>query len=96
MPYGESRHPGGLQSSRCPPVRPAVSGIVLEGTFFIDKVLPFGLRTAPKLFSALADAMMWMLHHRGVVNTIHYLDDFLLLGFPTCSQALSSTLGLCA
>ena len=60
-------------------------GLSWEGTTFIDKVLPFGLRSAPK---ALTDAMMWMLHDRGVVNAIHYQDDFLLLGppgSPTCS-----------
>jgi hypothetical protein len=90
------------EAYRAVPVHPSDQrflGLSWEGTTFIDKVLPFGLRSAPKLFSALTDAMMWMLHDRGVVNAIHYLDDFLLLGppgSPTCSQALSTTLGLCA
>ena len=33
-----------------------------EGATYIDRALPFGLRSAPKLFSALTDAMMWFLN----------------------------------
>ena len=43
--------------------------------------------------------MMWALHDRGVNSAIHYLDDFLVLGppeQPVCSQALATTLELCA
>ena len=36
---------------------------------FIDKVLPFGLRSAPKLFLALTDTMIWCLHERGLQTT---------------------------
>ena len=65
---------------------------------YLDKALPFGLRSAPKLFSALIDAMMWALWDRGVSMALHDLDDFLVLGppdQPTCAEALATTLALC-
>ena len=65
---------------------------------YIDTALPFGLRSAPKSFSALADALAWILHAEGVIHQLHYLDDFLVLGppdDPECGQALSRTLQVC-
>jgi len=65
---------------------------------FIDTALPFGLRSAPKIFSAVADALAWILHSKGVVHQLHYLDDFLLLGPPkssACAQSLQCTLQVC-
>lgn len=65
---------------------------------YIDTALPFGLRSAPKIFSAIADAIAWILHTKGVTYQLHYLDDFLLLGPPDgsqCGQALSRTLQVC-
>ena len=32
-------------------------GMALEGDIFIDKVLPFGLRSAPIVFSAVTEAL---------------------------------------
>ncbi len=43
----------------------------------IDTVLPFGLQSAPKIFTALADGLIWMMGHNGA---IHYLDDYLFFG----------------
>ena len=42
---------------------------------FVDTALPFGLRSAPKIFTALADAAEWIIKQRGVQFCIHYLDD---------------------
>ena len=42
--------------------------------------LPFGLRSAPKVFTAFADLVAWAIHCRGVCWLLHYLDDFLLFG----------------
>ena len=36
-------------------------GMQWEGQVYIDKVLPFGLRSAPKLYNAVADALLWIL-----------------------------------
>jgi len=49
-------------------------GVYWEGS---DQTLPFGLRSAPKIFSAVADAIQWILYHRGLHRTLHYLDDFI-------------------
>ena len=35
-------------------------GMQWEGKVFVDKTLPFGLRSAPLLFSALAEALHWI------------------------------------
>ena len=90
------------EAYRAVPVHPAdqrLLAVAWRGTIYIDKALPFGLRSAPKVFSALTDAMMWFLYERGIRSALHYLDDFLLLGppdHPGCQQALSTTLTLCA
>ena len=47
---------------------------------YIDTCLPLGLRSAPKLFSLLADFLSWIIKERGVSFTIHYLNDFLTIG----------------
>ena len=73
-------------------------GLRWGGYVYIDTALPFGLRSAPKSFSALADALAWILHAEGVIHQLHYLDDFLVLGppdDPECGQALSRTLQVC-
>ena len=45
---------------------------------FIDKVLPFRLHSAPKLFSALADVIQWILHCIGIKNSLDDLYRMLL------------------
>ena len=55
----------------------------------MDKVLPFGLRSAPELYNADADAFLWFLENSDGVEGLH---GFLLFGNPqlmlTCSVAL--------
>lgn len=83
------------------PVHPTdqcLLGVGWEGAVYIDRTLPFGLRSAPKILSALTDTMMWILHNRGVKLALHYLDDFLLVGPPSshvCHEALATTMALC-
>ena len=50
-----------------------------KGKLF-DTALPFGLRSAPKLFNALADALEWIMRSRGLRHVAHYLDDFITVG----------------
>ena len=38
-----------------------------------------------RFFSALADALLWILGTHGIKG-IHYLDDFLLFGVPQCFE----------
>ena len=72
------------------PVHPAdyhLLDISWKGETYIDRALPFGLRSAPKIFSAVADFSSWVIHQQGVRHHLHYLDDFLLLGAPGSEQA---------
>lgn len=65
----------------------APSGSVATGAWedkvYMDNVLPFGLRSAPKIFSAVADAAQWIMLAKGMGNLLHYLDDFI---FTTASR----------
>ena len=54
-------------------------GVQWEGEYFTDRALPFGLRSAPKIFSAVADALHWILSNKGLKNLLHYLDDFIFV-----------------
>ena len=70
-------------------------GMQWQGNLFVDTTLPFGLRSAPKIFTALADAVEWVLRWRGVQFVIHYLDDFFMAGsanYATCSAQLQIVL----
>ena len=89
------------EAYRAVPVHPADQALLAvrwgQATY-LDRALPFGLRSAPKIFSALTDGLMWLLHSRGVRRALHYLDDFLLLGpadSPECKDALEITLATC-
>jgi len=65
---------------------------------YLDTALPFGLRSAPKIFSAFADALAWVLLRRGVSKQLHYLNDFLFIGAPSsqeCSSNLQRALQAC-
>lgn len=70
-------------------------GMRWEGALYVDTALPFGLRSAPKIFTAIADAVQWVARQEGVRFVIHYLDDFLVIGAPAseeCATALSKLL----
>ena len=51
-------------------------GVKWNSNVLLDKALPFGLRSAPKIFSAFANALAWVALQLGVDTQIHYLDDF--------------------
>ena len=63
------------------PVDQLLQGISWEGVKYVDGALPFGLRSAPKVFIAVADALIWIMGNHGVQEAIHHLDDFLVLGY---------------
>ena len=80
------------------PVDRLLLGMKWEGDVYIDGALPFGLRSAPKLFTAIADALLWIMGSHGVQEGIHYLDDFLVLGpagSDMCGRALVTSLDIC-
>jgi len=71
------------QAYRMIPVHPQdtlLLGMEWEGFIYIDKALPFGLRSAPLLFTAVADALQWVMQKRGVSYVDHYIDDFITAG----------------
>ena len=90
------------QAFRNIPVHPSDRGLLgmqWEGRVFLDKVLPFGLRSAPLLFSAVADALAWIMHQRGVGWLDHYIDDFVTAGAPNsdeCQENVHSMKAVCA
>ena len=74
---------------RVVPVHPDdrwLMGMLWEGSLFIDTALPFGRRSAPKIFTALADAAEWIVRQRGVEFVIYYLDDFLIVTSADTNQ----------
>lgn len=83
------------------PVNPAdrhLLSIYWQGKFYVDKCLPFGLRSAPGIFNSIAEAIQWIAKEKFKVSyLIHYLDDF----FTACSTAtacrenLEQTIGVC-
>ena len=69
-----------------------------RGYVYIDHCIPFGLRSAPKLFNILADLLSWIAQTAGVSYLIHYLDDYLTMGPPSssvCQQNLDLFITLC-
>ena len=73
-------------------------GLSWNGNIFIEAVLPFGLRSAPKIFNALADALQWVAEQSGVSYLRHYLDDFITAGKPLseeCQANLDLLIALC-
>ena len=65
------------------PVRPIdqpLLGFQWKNRFYYDRVLPFGLRSAPFIFNCLAKTLCWILRHNYSLKMVmHYLDDFLTL-----------------
>ena len=58
-------------------------GMKWQDAIYVDAMLPFGLRSAPKLFNAVADSLEWC--KRDVNFVRHYLDDFVVIGPPGSS-----------
>lgn len=61
-------------------------GMFWNNKYYFDKVLPFGLRSAPFLFNQLSDAVEWVLIHKQHISFVcHILDDFLIIEPPSGS-----------
>ena len=74
-------------------------GFQWDGEFYYDRVLPFGLSSAPYIFDCLAHAIEWIAKHQGVATILHYLDDFFLVGkpdSPECERSLHTLMHLCS
>ena len=54
--------------------------------------------SAPKIFTALADGLQWILESQGINPNIHYVDDFMVFlppGSTTCKSTLEAALTTC-
>ena len=54
--------------------------------YFVDTVLPFGLKSSAKLFNKYADGLEYIMKQNGVSNVEHYLDDYFSCGHPTSME----------
>lgn len=87
-PVSKTRSEGHIQHrtnsySQPPFIRPPLGGFNLA-----DRILSFGLRSAPKIFTAVADVVGYGAYTVTEMRyVLHYLDDFLLLGSPGSSEA---------
>ena len=73
-------------------------GMRWNSQLYVDTVLPFGLRSSPKIFNCIADALQWIAKQRGISYLDHYLDDFITSGAPKseeCSKNLSILISTC-
>ena len=86
---------------RMVPVHPQdrfLLGVQWQGLVYVDAALPFGLRSAPKIFNALADGLGWIVKEHGVQYLWHYLDDFFTCGAADsdeCKLNLQMLLDIC-
>lgn len=61
-------------------------GIEWKGTQYVNGSLPFGLCSAPKVFTVVADTLHWAIVHERVAIVDHYLNDFMTLGPPDSAE----------
>jgi len=53
-----------------------------QGRFMLTKPCHLDLRSAPLIFTAVADALQWLMEQCGVSWVRHYVDDFIVIGPP--------------
>ncbi len=75
------------------PVHPhdrVLQGMEWDGRIYVDPCLPFGLRSAPKIFNVVADGLCWCLRQAGIQFVLHYLDDFIIVAPPDTDECARS------
>jgi len=84
------------------PVHPShrvLLGMKWRDQFYVDLVLPFGLRSAPFIFNSIADMVERILvNSYQIPDLLHYLDDFITAGPAQslqCTQNLATALEVC-
>ena len=56
-------------------------GFTLRGQYFVDKMVPMGLKIVCKCWERLAKVLNWLITQRtGSENIDHYFDDFFFAG----------------
>lgn len=71
-------------------------GMKWQGALYVDTVLPFGVRSAPYIFTCIADLVEWIAtQNYEVTFMMHYLNDFHTLvppGSSICQQNLDTSI----
>ena len=83
------------QAHRNIPVHPhdwPLLGMHWQGDVFADATLPFGLRSAPLIFSVIADAAQWVMERKSVQWVAHYVDNLITIGVPGSKDCASNVL----
>ena len=64
--------------------------------FFVDRCLPMGARSSAHIFELFSTAIHFIANKIGIRDLVHYLDDFLLIGFSrsTCLEFMNLFIGL--
>ena len=81
------------------PSRHVLLGMKWRDQFYVDLVLPFGLRSAPFIFNSIADMVEWIVvHSYQIPDLLHCLDDFITAGPPQslqCAHNLATARQFC-
>ena len=66
-------------------------GIKVQGQFFIDCALPFGVSVSYVIFEDISTSIHWIAEKRAGQKFIHYLDDFFIVNrcASVCSQTMN-------
>ena len=64
--------------------------LLWEGSVFVDTKFLFGLRSAPLIFTVIADALEWIVKLQGVKYLFHYLDNFITCGLPGTTECATN------
>ena len=70
------------EAYRMIPIHPQdqqLQGVQSKGEVFLDGMLPFSLHSGPKILSAVADALQWILSTKGITHSLHYLDNYIMV-----------------
>ena len=73
-------------------------GLTWQNADYVDGMLLFGLRLAPKIFTTITDALEWLLWQHGIHKIDYYLEDFVTMGAPgstACARSLDLILQTC-
>lgn len=72
-------------------------GMMWEEQVYVNAALPFGLRSATKIFTVLGDAIGWIAKSQAAKHLWHYLDDFITcwkLDLEQCHLDLESLVAI--
>jgi hypothetical protein len=58
--------------------------------YYVDHVLPLGLRSSAVLFNMFADGLKFSMFNNGVTNACHYLDDFMSCGSASSGECAAN------